>query len=122
VTIRELYHGGNGDKILEIIQSGQIQPDWEHKLYFSEDRDSAFMHGPDSKRKLTFVVKVRVQIPPETNLERTATPGVSRTLKLTTSTPIRAEVLELYIRTPRSSTVQVVHGSSQVQRFLSNAV
>jgi hypothetical protein len=119
VTIRELYHGGNGDKILQILVSRQMQPDSQHKIYFSESRyESVLMHGADLKRKLTFAVKVRLQIPSGTALTKSATPGVADTIVVTTAVPIQAEVLELYVRKPRTAAVDVVRGAADIHKFL----
>lgn len=122
MTIRELYHGGNGDKILQILRSRQMRPDSQGKIFFSEHRyDSVLMHGGDLKRKLTLAVKVCVQIPPGAALDRTATPGVADTLVLTTAVPIHADVLELYVRRPNATTVEVVRGPTDIQKFLTKA-
>jgi hypothetical protein len=119
MTIRELYHGGNGDKILQILESRQMQPDPQHKIYFSESRyESVLMHGGDLKRKLTLAIKVRVQLPSGTASARTITPGVADTITITTSVPIHAEVLELYVRKPKAITVEVIRGPTDIRRFL----
>ena len=88
MSTRELFHGTNGDNILNIMDQGQMIPA-DGKLFFSESRpDSVLMHGADIKRKLTFAVKVRVQIPDTAALDRHSTPGVQDTLVLKTNAPI----------------------------------
>jgi hypothetical protein len=119
MTIRELYHGGNGDKILQILDSRQMQPDSQHKIYFCESRyESVLMHGGDLKRKLTLAIKVRVQLPSGTALTRAPTPGVADTITITTAVPIHAEVLELYVRKPKAVAVEVVRGATDIRKFL----
>jgi len=80
-----------------------------------------FMHGGDLKRKLTFAVKVQVQVPPSVRSERKATPGVDDTLVLLTNAPIQAEILDLYVRKPRAAAVEEVHGERAIERYLVNA-
>ena len=122
MTIRELYHGANGDKILHILRFRNMQPDAQGKIYFSERRyDSVFMHGGDLKRKLTLAVKVRVLIPEDVVLERTSTQGVADTLVVATKTPIVADVLELYVRRPNAANVEVIRGFADIQKLLTAA-
>jgi hypothetical protein len=115
----DLYHGTNGDHILEILRDGRMRPDTDGKIYFAEYRyDSVLMHGGDLKRMLALAVKVRVAIPQGAGLERAATPGVADTLVLVTAQPVPAEILEMYVRRPRASEVEVVRGAARIQAFL----
>ena len=119
MEIRELYHGTNGDNILQILRSRRMRPNISGKIFFSQHRfDSAFMHGPDLKRKLTFVIRVRVKIPNGTTLQRYPTPGVASTLVLNTETAVFAEVLDLYVRKPQGGPIETVHGKAAIERFL----
>jgi hypothetical protein len=120
MEMRELFHGTDGDNINAIMREGQLRPNRDGKLYFSERRfDSVLMHGADIKRKATFAVKLRVSIPPATSVARAATAGVADTLVVTTSIPLRAEVLELYVREPRATTVKTIKGRMEIAKFLS---
>jgi hypothetical protein len=116
---RELFHGTNGDNILEILRSRRMRPNISGKIFFSEHRfDSAFMHGPDLKRKLTFVIKARVRIPEGTTLQRYSTPGVAGTLVLNTETAVFVKVLDLYVRKPQGGPIETIHGRIAIERFL----
>jgi hypothetical protein len=77
------------------------------------------MHGADIRRKATFAVKLRVSIPPAASLARAATAGVADTLIVATSIPVRAEVLELYIRESRATTVKTIKSRMEIAKFLS---
>jgi|SRR5215472_5417787 len=116
---RDLFHGTNGDAILQILRERQMRPNAQGRIFLAEHRyDSVFMHGGDRKRKLTFAMKVRVQVPPAVQVERTSTRGVSDTLILQTMTPIPADILELYVREPHGSTVQTIRGGAAILQFL----
>ena len=120
MQVRDLYHGTNGDNILEIIRLGVLKPNTEDKLFFSEWRfDSVLMHGADSRRTAAFAVKLRVTIAPPAVLEQVATAGVSDTLVVSTKMPLRVEVLELYVREPRASTVKTIRGTAEIKKYLS---
>src|SRR6476469_7204888 len=95
-----LYHGTDGDSILGIISSGSMLPA-EGKVFFSKYRwEDCLMHGADSRRKATFVIKVAVSIPENTVSYHTSAPGVGVTFVVETMAPLGAEVLELFVRTP----------------------
>jgi hypothetical protein len=93
------YHGADGDKILSIIDSGQMLPDARGELFFSQyTPDSCFMHGADRKRRASFVIKVAADIPEGVAVKRVETPGVRDTVIVRTADPIRVQVLELLVR------------------------
>ena len=95
-----LYHGTDGDSILGIIATGVMLPG-EGKIFFSKHRwEDCLMHGADSRRKATFVIKVSVSIPKNVVSYGTSTPGVGVTFVVETMAPVPAEVLELYVRKP----------------------
>ena len=112
MQVRDLYHGTNGDNILEIIRLGALKPNSDGKLFFSERRfDSVLMHGADLRRKVTLAIKLRVTIAPPAVVQQAATAGVPDTLVVSTSIPLRAQVLELYVREPRDSNVKIIKGT-----------
>ncbi len=120
MQVRELYHGTNGDNILEIIRLGVLKPNIEGKLFFSQWRfDSVLMHGADSRRKVAFAVKLRVTILSCATLQQVATAGVLDTLIVSTAMPLPVHVLELYGREPRSSTVKTIRGTAEIIKYLS---
>jgi hypothetical protein len=119
MTIRELYHGADGDNILGIIRERRMKPGRDRKIFFAEYQfERAFMHGGDRRRMMTFVAKVRVQMPPGVTVERDTTSGVPNTLVVVTNAPIPAEVLELYIRKQAGTSVQTIRGAPDILRFL----
>ena len=120
--IRTLFHGTDGDSILQLLKTRQMQPDSEGRIFFSENKfESVLMHGGDLKRKLTFAVKVQVHVPNDAALHRKATPGVDDTLVLITRIPVRVDVIELYVRRPRAGAVETYHGAPAIERFLTHA-
>ncbi len=120
MQIRELYHGTNGDNILHIIHQGVLRPNPEGKIYFSESRfDSVLMHGADTRRKATFALKLRVTIPATVALQKDATQGVSDSVIVTTAMPLAVQVLELYVRELRATTVTTMKGLSDIKKYLS---
>lgn len=97
-SARRVYHGANGDRLLEILDEGVIRP-VEGKLYFgTAGPEQHFMHGGDRKRGASFVVAMDVLIPPHLRQEREHTHGVPNTLTVHTDTPLRAKIAELWVR------------------------
>ena len=120
--IRTLFHGTDGDSILQLLKTRQMRPDSEGRIFFSENRyESVLMHGADLKRKLTFAVKLQVHVPNEAALQRVATPGVDDTLVLVSRIPVRVDVLELYVRRPRATAIETFPGAAAIERFLTQA-
>lgn len=115
-----LYHGTDGDSILGIISTGSMLPG-DGKMFFSKYQwQDSMMHGADSKRKATFVVKVRVSIPDNVVSYTTSTPGVGVTFVIETNVSLRADVLELYVRKPTADGFEVLHlvGAQAIRQFL----
>jgi hypothetical protein len=116
-----LYHGANGDSILAILTTKFMLPG-AGKIFFAMHKwESALMHGADTRRKASFVIKVRVDIPPDAVKTRTATPGVADTLIVETRRGLRAEVLELYVRKPVGGGFEIQHliGAQAITSYLS---
>jgi len=119
MQVRELYHGTNGDNILDIIHYGVLRPNADGKVFFSEWRfDSVLMHGADLRRKASFALKLSVTIPPTASVRQESTHGVLDTLVVTTAIPLPVEVLALYVREPWASTVQTVVGTPHITAYL----
>lgn len=115
MDVRNFYHGTSGDTILRIIRERLVRPNSDSKIFFSERSfESVLMHGADVKRKETYAIKVRVTIPEGVTLQRSATPGVADTIVAVTSSPLPAEVLELYIRPPRGAAVRIIQGEGPI--------
>jgi hypothetical protein len=116
-----VYHGANGDSILAIVTTKFMLPG-AGKIFFAMHKwESALMHGADTRRKASFVIKVRVDIPPDAVKTRTATPGVADTLIVETRRGLRAEVLELYVRKPVGGGFEIQHliGAQAITSYLS---
>ena len=121
MQIRDLYHGTNGDNILEIIRLGVLKPNTDGEVFFSQWRlDSVLMHGADLRRKAAFAVKLRVTIAAPAQLQQAATAGVSDTLVVSTTLPLGVQVLELYVREPRGSVVKTIKGTAEIKKYLSS--
>ena len=119
MAVRELYHGTKGDNILDIIRSGVMKPNSNREIFFSEHNfASVLMHGADTKRKLTFAIKLSVEVPEDAVAKRKATHGVADTWIVSTAKPIRVKVMELYVREPRSAAVKKIVGASKISAFL----
>ena len=119
MATRDLFHGANGDNILLILGKGLMKPDSQGRVFLSLHRDSVFMHGADSKRKASFAIKVRATIPDAGKPEETVTPGVNHTVIIHTKTGVKVQVVELYVREPRGSTVVTIKGASEIKKYLS---
>jgi hypothetical protein len=116
---RELYHGANGDNILEIMESGFLRPSKGQVFFSRASPGSVLMHGADTKRMATFSIKVLATIPAEVETVSKATPGVPDTLVVHTTEPIRVQVKELYMRKPRETSFEVITGAENIKRVLS---
>lgn len=115
-----LFHGTDGDGILGIITSGSILPG-NGRIFFSKYRwEEALMHGADTTRQATFVIKVSVSMPDNVASYSTSTPGVRVTSVLETVVPLRAKVLELYVRKPTANGFETsrVVGAQAIQQYL----
>ena len=115
-----LYHGANGDRILGILTNGAMAPR-DGKIFFAANRwESALMHGADTRRVASFVIKIEVQIPGDVIRYRTATAGVADTIVLQTTQPVSVRVLELYARKPATGGFQVQHviGPEAIRHYL----
>jgi len=118
MSTRDLFHGANGDNILQIMSQNAMKPDSQGRVFLSTHRDSVFMHGGDPKRKATFAIKLSVTIPQSANSKDAVTPGVNNTVIITTKSPLKVQVLELYVREPRATAIQTVKGASEIKKYL----
>ena len=100
VTVFSTYfHGASGDTILKIIATGHLLPNKANKIFLGRyNWDSCMMHGPDRRRKASFVIKVRVGITDAAATIFRETHGVRDTIEIQTDLPIPVEVLEMYVR------------------------
>ena len=116
-----LFHGTDGDSILGIIDTGAMRTSGG-KIFFSKYRwEDSLMHGADSRRKASFVIKVSVSIPKNVVCYNTSTPGVPVTYVVETTEPLKAEVLELYARRPTDGGFESYRlvGADAIRSYLS---
>ena len=117
-----LFHGANGDALLGIIDDGVMRPGDDGKIFFSKySFDRVFGHGGDRRRKASFAVKLRVQIPERANTYLQATAGVPDTLIVETWQPVPVEVLALFVRRPAPDggfDLTTVQGVSEIRSYL----
>ena len=93
------FHGASGDTILKIIKTGQLLPGEDNKIFLGRyNWQSCMMHGPDRRRKASFVVKVRVGNTDAAATIFRETHGVTDTAEIQTDRPVPVEVLEMYVR------------------------
>ncbi len=58
-----LYHGTNGDNILQIIAVGTMSPNASREIFFSEQYEDVLQHGADRKRQESYALKLEVTLP-----------------------------------------------------------
>ena len=116
------FHGATGDKILDIVATGAVKPDSDQRIFFSRfTPEHCFMHGPDRKRKASFVIKLRVPECAETRRLLTESPGVRDTAVVLTDKPLAVEVLEMYVRRLNQDEPAVtvcISGTGAIQHYL----
>jgi hypothetical protein len=94
-----------------------MKPDSQGRVFLSLQRDAVF--GADTKRNAAFVIKIRVTIADGANAKDTVTHGVNHTVIVTTKSPVKVQVLELYVREARASTIATIKGASEITKYLS---
>ncbi len=117
----ELFRGMTGDDILEILNRKWIRPNRHGEIYFGERQfERVIAFGADRRRKKAFAVRVMVTVPKEAKVARCATQGVPDTVVITTPKPLRAQVLEMHVRTLRDGfgEFEQVQGEWEIRRFL----
>ena len=62
-----------------------------------------------TRRGASFVIRVAVSIPENVVSYNTSTPGVGVTFVIETVSPLRADVLEMYVRTPTPNGFETGH-------------
>ena len=68
-------------------------------MYFARFQwTNVLMHGADTKRRCSFAIKIRAEIPETATIRRGVTPGVIDIFSVETPVPISVEVMELYVR------------------------
>lgn len=118
----EYFHGTDGDSILQIMSSGLLKPGKSGRIFLGRySWESCMMHGPDRKRRASFVIKIRIgEIASATTIFR-ETHGVRDAVEIQTDRPIPAEVLALYVRRLADdgpASLDRVEGSIAIKQFL----
>jgi hypothetical protein len=94
-----LFHGADSGKFLYVLDNGQMIPDAQGEIYFDETSyQNCFVHGVDSAKKASFVVKVEIDL---RNLHhyRTRKPGNPTTLIVKSASPVAVKIPEMFVRT-----------------------
>ena len=114
MNILDVYHGTKGDDILTIIKRGVLRPNKSGEIYFVQhDVTGAMQYGVDESRMACYAIRVRVEVPLTATMEQLERSGAPRdTLRVTTPLPIKAEVTEMYIRTPGQAQLRTIKGTS----------
>ena len=121
-TSSEYFHGTDGDSILAILDSGVLKPGKNGKIFMGRySWQSCMMHGPDRRRKASFVVRLRVgEITAAATIFR-ETHGVRDAVEIQTDRPIPVEVIELYVRRLRPdepASTEFVQGATAIRQYL----
>ena len=94
-----VFHGASGDKILSILESGELRPSGGQVFVGSYERAPSYMHGADRTRKASFVLELEIIYDPsKVATERKSTSGVPNTLVLTTEMPLSIRALRMFER------------------------
>jgi len=117
----ELFHGSDGDSILNIIREGVMRPDRDNRIYFSAVLEDVFQHGADSKRKAAFGFKARIALPAGASQRREARPGNPIAVIVTSALPVPTEIVELYVRQPRAARYETISGVLAIKAYLLRA-
>lgn len=120
MIFQELYHGTKGDGILAIMREGVIRPN-NGEIYFGRHESqfhNLFQYGADVSRSAAFVIRVKVQLPEPRSLKPISRPGAPQDAwVVNTQTPLRAEVLELFVRVRPGEPV-LKFAASQIADYL----
>jgi uncharacterized protein DUF5675 len=121
VATQEFYHGAKADNILSILREGVIRP--QHgKIYvgrFESQFHNLFRHGGDDSRKAAFVIKIRAHVPENCSPKRATGLGAGPDdWVLETGTPIRVEVLQLFVRHKPGEPIEVKNGPTEIGNYL----
>lgn len=121
MATQELYHGAKGDNILGILREGSIRPQ-DGKIYFGRlesQFSSLFRHGGDIARGASFVIKVRAHLPQNCSPRRSTGPGAGPDDWLVeTNTPVKVEVLQLFVRHRPGEPIEVKTGPTDIRNYL----
>lgn len=121
MALLEFYHGTKADSILSILREGVIRPS-DGVIYigrFESQFHSLFQYGVDISRSAAFVIKLRAHLPENCVPKRLARPGAPPDAwVLETNTPIRAEVLQLFVRHKPGEPIEIKNGSMEIGNYL----
>lgn len=116
----ELYRGAKGDSILAIMREGVIRPS-NGEIYFGRHESqfhNLFQYGTDIPRSAAFVIRIKVQLPEPSSLKPVLRDGAPRDAwVVNTQTPLKAEVLDLFVRVRPGEPVTRFSGS-QISDYL----
>lgn len=115
-----LYHGADGDRILGIVEAGQMKPDNDGRLFFAKyDWRNVLMHGGDRKRKAAFAIAVDLDLPDGASMmPLSSTSGVRDTCVIVSPLPVPVTVVKLFVRAPRQQSVMEIGGATNIIDYL----
>jgi hypothetical protein len=116
----DLYHGTNGDHILGIMRQSLMTPTNGEIFFVKHDSEvhTCFVHGADAVRSAAFVVKVRVEFPDNIPFKAEPRHGNRDAWVLKTTSPVRAQVLKLFVRFRPGQPMQTVDGAAKIREYL----
>jgi hypothetical protein len=116
----DLYHGANGEHILGILKQGMMTPVNGELFFVKHDSQlqTCFVHGADQARSAAFVVKLRVEFPEGTPFKAEPRHGNLDTWVLRTASPVRVQVLKLFVRFRPGQPLHTVDGAAKIREYL----
>src|SRR5690606_17759046 len=111
------FHGASGDRILSILDSGEMRPGSSGEIWVSGDLRGTFQHGADKARGVSLSIEVDVDAPSQS----WSTPGAPNSKLIKTSTGVPVTVRRLWIRTlseDGEATVSHIDGEANIRAYL----
>lgn len=99
MQVGKFYFGARGDVLLEILETGRIDPRSRGDILLSEGHwNPMFEYGSDPERGSAFVARIQISYGPEVERLETPAPRIPDRIALRTRLPVTARLLELHIR------------------------
>ncbi|MCA9639636.1 MAG: hypothetical protein KC492_03050 [Myxococcales bacterium] len=111
------FHGASGDKILSILESGEMRPSSSGEIWVSGDLRGTFQHGADKARGASLSIEVEV----DAASESWSTPGAPNSKLIKTSKGVPVTVKRLWVRTlseDGEATVSHIDGEANIRAYL----
>ena len=116
----EVFHGTNGNHILEILKQGSMMPMNGEICFVKHESElhTCFVHGADQVRSAAFVVKVRIEFPENTHFRAEPRHGNRDTWVLKATSPVRAQVLKMFVRFRPGQPIHIVESAPKIREYL----